>query len=79
MADIFDISNATKEDMKLLADGIEGYLDLLEDIIVIPKELADAHGKRIRAGITELREDLIKKLRKGKRSVFNDEDDWNPL
>lgn len=79
MRETFDISHIDKEDMKKLAEGIEEYFDLLEEIIVIPKELQEKHDKTIRSGISFIREDLIKKLKKGKRSVFKDEDEWDSL
>ena len=78
MRDVFDPDNITKEDMNRLADSIEDYLNLLEEIMVIPKEIIDECEDDINEGIKRSRK-LIKKLRKGDKSVFKDSDEWNSL
>lgn len=72
------IHEISKEDMKLLAKGIEGFIELLDEIIVIPKELVDKHEKSIKEAI-EISKKGIKKLKKGDKSVFKDEEDWEEL
>lgn len=72
--DQFDPDNISKTDMNLLADHIEGYLDLLKEVMIIPDELYDKHHKRINESIKRTQQ-LIKKLRKGDMSVFKDVDD----
>lgn len=72
------IHEISKEDMKLLAKGIEGFIELLDEIIVIPKELVDKHEKNIKEAI-KISKKGIKKLKKGDKSVFKDEEDWEEL
>lgn len=78
MKDTFDPEDITKEDMNKVADHIEGFLLVLKEIIYIPEELLDEHGKKIEKGISRT-EKLIKKLRKGDRSIFKDQEDWNVI
>ena len=70
-----DISN---KDMRLLAHNIEEYLDLLTEVMVIPDDIKDKYGKDIKEGI-KITKDLIKKLRKGDRSVFKSKEDWEDI
>jgi len=72
MFDAFDPNTATKEDMKKLADHIEEYLNNLEDVMIIPDDLIDEYGKQIQEGIMRTKK-LIKKLRKGDKSIFRDD------
>lgn len=72
----FDPENITKDDMNELAKHIEDYINLLQEVMIIPPDLLDEHGKRIKRAI-EVCEKLIKKLRKGDSSVFKDPEDWN--
>lgn len=74
-----DPENIKKKDMKQLADHIENYINLLEEVMIIPDDMMEAHGKRIENGIKLVKKKLIKKLRKGDRSVFKDPEDWNLL
>ncbi len=74
----FDPDNISKEQMNIIADSIEEYLDTLKEVMIIPQELLKEHGKKIKHSI-EIVEKLIKKLRKGDRSVFKDAEDWNVI
>lgn len=76
--DVFDPDNISKEDMNRLADSIEDYLNFLEEIMVIPKEIIDECAEDIHEGIKRSKK-LIKKLRNGDKSVFKDSDEWNSL
>lgn len=62
--------------MKRLADAIEGYINELEAVMIIPDEILDDHEDQIKEAIKRARK-LIRKLNKGDRSVFKDEDEWN--
>lgn len=73
----FNPDMVSKEDMEKLADHIEEYLDLLKEVMIIPDEIYHEYGDKIKEGIKRT-ERLIKKLRKGDRSVFKDPDD-NPF
>jgi hypothetical protein len=77
MPNIFDPENVSKSDMNRLANVIEEYLDTLKSTMVIPDEIMKSDRKRLKNGL-EVTEKLIKKLRKGDRSVFkeSDEDDY---
>lgn len=74
----FDPAHITKEDMRRVADHIEEYLEQLQDVMIIPDELIDECKEEIDEGIKRTKK-LIKKLRKGDRSVFKDVDDWNHI
>lgn len=74
----FDPNNIKRSDMIALADGIENYIMLLEEIMIIPKDIKKSIGKDITDAI-KVSKDLIKKLRKGDQSVFKDADEWNNL
>lgn len=76
MYNTFDPENVSKEDMSKLADHIEEYIDQLENMMIIPEELIDQYGKQIEEGIARCRK-LIKKLRKGDKSIFKDTYDEN--
>lgn len=76
--DSFDPKNIRQHDMNKLAEAIEEYIHVLEDIMVIPKDLKKECGKDIEEGL-RISKKLIKKLRKGDRDVFKSEDEWNPL
>ena len=79
MFDTFDPNNVSKEDMKALAKHIESYLEELESTMIIPEEVvSEKDAKQFKVAI-ELTRKLIKKLKKGDRSVFKDIDDDNPL
>lgn len=76
--DGFDPNNVDKKEMIKLADHIEEYLDLFKEVMIIPDEIYREHGDKIKESIKRT-EQLIKKLRKGDRSVFKDLDDDNPF
>lgn len=71
-----DPENIRQSDMDRLADAIETYLHELESVMIIPEDLLEDHGDEMKRSIT-LTKKLIKKLRKGDRSVFKDPEDWN--
>lgn len=70
--DDFSSENISDIDMKNLADHIEKYLFLFEDIMIIPEEFK-INEKDVQSAKKIVRK-LIKKLRKGDRSVFKE--DW---
>lgn len=74
----FDPENISKKDCHKLADHLEEYLELLQDIMIIPKELKKKDEEKINAAIQTTKK-LIKKLRKGDRSVFKDPDEFNDM
>lgn len=74
--DEFNPDNIRQTDMDRLADAIESYISELESVMVIPEDLLEDRGEKIECGIKEIKK-LIKKLRKGDRSVFKDASDWN--
>lgn len=76
MYDTFDPDNVTKEDMKKLGEHIEEYIDQLESVMIIPDEIIDECGKQIEEGIKRAKK-LVKKLKKGDKSVFKDADEDN--
>ena len=71
-----DPENIRQSDMDRLADAIETYLYELESVMIIPEDLLEDHGDEMKRSIS-LTKKLIKKLRKGDRSVFKDPEDWN--
>lgn len=71
-----DPENIRQSDMDRLADAIETYLHELESVMIIPEDLLEDHGDEMKRSIS-LTKKLIKKLRKGDRSVFKDPEDWN--
>lgn len=74
----FDPTDIRREDMEFLAEHIQEYLELLEEVMIIPDEIMDEHGDDIKEGIKRTKK-LIEKLKKGDRSVFKDEEDWNSI
>ena len=68
MKDLDDISNITEQDMRELGNAIDDYLELFEEIMIIPEELKK-NKKEINEAL-ELSKKLVKKLKKGDRSVF---------
>ena len=74
----FDPENVKQSDMNKLADAIEEYKDSLMTVMVIPDEVIKKDRKRLKNGF-EVTEKLIKKLRKGDKSVFKeiDENDYD--
>lgn len=69
--DNFSSENISDTDMKNLADHIEKYLFLFEDIMIIPEEFK-INEKDVQSAKKIVRK-LIKKLRKGDRSVFKED------
>ena len=72
---VFDPENVTLESMQHLAEHLQEFLDVKREITVIPPDL-----ERIGHGVNhqesyKLVEELIRKLNKGKTSVFKDIDD----
>lgn len=72
--DVFDPDDIRIEDMKLMAEHLASYLELLQEVMIIPDEIMDEYGKRINEGIKRTQK-LINKLRKGDTSVFKDIDE----
>ena len=75
------MQNINKEEefeaeMKDFADAIELYIDELENVMIIPKDIMDKEGDKILANI-ELAKKLVHKIRKGKRNIFKDPDEWD--
>ena len=68
MKDLDDISNITEQDMHELGNAIDDYLELFEEIMIIPEELKK-NKKEINEAL-ELSKKLVKKFKKGDRSVF---------
>ena len=68
----------SKEDMRKLADHIEKYIEVLEEVMIIPEDLQKEYGERINHGI-KISKKLIQKLRKGDKSVFKEQEDWNSI
>lgn len=78
--DPYDPDSFSKDSLRELANNIEEYLDALTEIWVFPKEVYTKEAeKRKKQALKIIREELIPKLRKGSRSVFNEPEDWNPL
>lgn len=71
----FDPENIRKEDMAKLAEIIEEYIDQLESVMIIPEDVMRKHGDKIKEAIKRCKK-LVKKLKKGDRSVFKDPDEW---
>lgn len=75
LKDIFDIDDITRMDLKQLADHIEEYLVLLEKIMIIPDAIRDKKYNLKKA--IKVTKKLIRNLRRGKKGVFKDREDWN--
>lgn len=78
MNDAFDIQNVSQADLDRLADALENYITELKRVMVIPRDIEEEHGDKIRESIHGVQK-LIKKLRKGDTSVFKDPEEWNML
>lgn len=72
----FDPSDISKDDMNKLADAIEEYKDSLMSVMVIPEEIVQECEDKLKEGLRRT-DRLIKKLRKGDRSVFKDDEELN--
>lgn len=66
----------SKEELEDFADSLELYLDELENIMIIPKNMMDKEGDKIKHNI-ELARKLVKKIRKGDMDIFKDPDEWD--
>ena len=62
----------TPENMELLANSIQNYVDELLSVMIIPDDLQKEYGKLIEESLKETKK-LIKKLKKGDTSVFKEE------
>lgn len=71
MYNTFDPNIVSKEDMIKLAEHIENYINELEKVMIIPEEMMDQYEDQISKGI-KLSKKLIKKLKKGDKSVFKE-------
>lgn len=67
----------SKDEMNTLAQHIEDYLEIFLEVFIIPDYLREQEDK-IYESIQTVKK-LIKKLRKGDTSVFNDLDDLDFL
>lgn len=72
----FDPNDISKDDMNKLADAIEEYKDSLMSVMVIPEEIVQECEDKLKEGLRRT-DRLIKKLRKGDRSVFKDDEELN--
>ena len=71
--DEFDPDDLTKNQLEQFADHLDNYLEMFQDVMVIPKELLDKEKEMdIAIGLVK---ELISKLKKGKKSVFKDMDE----
>lgn len=66
----------SEKNLNDFADAIELYIDELEHVMIIPKDVLEKEGDKIRKNI-ELAKKLVSKIRKGKMSVFKDPDEWD--
>lgn len=67
-----DNPDLSKENMKLLAQSIENYINELMEVMIIPDNIQKEYGPVINASIHDAKK-LIKKLKKGDTNVFKDE------
>jgi len=67
----------SRSEMQDLANNLAAYLELFEDVFVIPDSIRGSE-KTIKEAIRTTRK-LIKKLRSGDRSVFKDYENWHTL
>jgi len=78
MSKEFDPENIRKSDMIRFADSLEEYLGEFTGVMIIPEDIDDKLKDNFSNGISVV-EKLIKKLRKGDKSVFKSPDEWNTL
>lgn len=69
----FDPNKLTRKNMAFLGDNIADYLMLLEEVMIFPEEL-EGNKEEFQEAIKTVKK-LIKKLRKGDRSVFKSSDE----
>ena len=78
MHETFDPDNIKQRDMDKLADEISNAMEVRESIIIIPEDFKEKDRREYEEA-KRLIEELIRKLRAGKVSVFKDADEWNPI
>ena len=69
----FDPNQLNRDQLKALANSIEEYLMLLEEVMIFPEEL-EGNKKEFMEAI-KITKKLIKKLRAGDKSVFKSYDE----
>lgn len=74
--EIFDPDGISNQDMERLANSIETYLMMLEEVMVIPKSIRSKCENDIKNGI-KITKKLVKKLRNHDRSVFKNKNEWD--
>jgi phage-related tail protein len=65
-----------KRDIIAIGKFIESYVEEQNRIMVIPEELDESSKKRFKES-KKIVDELIDNLKKGKRKVFNNADEWN--
>ena len=75
--EIYNGTAISESDMKILAEHIENYLDVFQDIFIIPDSLKQSEKTLDEA--MKVTTKLIHKLRNSDRSVFKPDDDWNSI
>lgn len=70
---VFDIDDVSQEDMNKLANIIEEYIDEFEEIMIFPENFLEKHKRDMEVALKRSKQ-LVKKLRKGDRSVFKKSD-----
>ena len=70
----FDPNSISNDDMVSMAESLEQYVDMLEHIVQIPKELRKEIEGNYKSAMKRVKQ-LISKLRKGDRSVFKNYED----
>lgn len=78
MVDDFDPKNIREGDMLQLAEALSNFVEFFDECVIVPDEIQDKYDDDIKDGLDRVRK-LIKKLKKGDRSVFKDEEEWNSL
>lgn len=68
------MTNFTDEEMKRLGEHIENYMNEFFSSIIIPDDEYEKISKNFKEA-KKRTEELVEKLKKGKRSVFQADDD----
>ena len=76
--DEFDPRNIDEGDMLQLAEALSNFVEFFDECVIVPDEIRDKYDDDIKDGLNKVRK-LIKKLKKGDKSVFKDEEEWNSL
>lgn len=74
----FDPRNITQYHMDKLADCIETFADLMGTIAIVQDGAPKGTQEGLDEGLKRVKI-LLKKLRKGDRRVFKDDEEWNDL